>query len=220
MTNVVIFGINKFAELMAYYVKKTPNLNLICFTVDSEYINNNKLLGLPVFDFSLLNSSIKDNFQILVAIGYRDMNSTREKIFKRIMDSGLSLISYIHPTSTIADNVDIDDGTIILEQTVLQPFVKIGKGNIIWSNVNISHHSELGDFNYLSPGTSLSGNTVIKNNCFLGNNCTSKNNITIQSFTLIGASTYVSEDTHEYDVIVPSRSQKLSNKKSIDLYIE
>lgn len=218
---LIIFGINKFAELIKYYIEESSNIKVAAFTVDREYITKKNLCGLNVIPFEDLDKIYsRETTLILPAIGYRNMNNIRKKVFSAIKEKGYKMTSYIHPTANIANNSVIGIGNIILENSLVQPFVNIGDGNIIWSNVNISHHSSVGNFNYFAPGVSLSGEIKIGDNCFLGNGCIAKNGIQISDYTLIGAAAYVSQDTLEYSVIVPYKSKVLSNKRSIDIRIE
>lgn len=218
---LLIFGINKFAELMKYYIENTTDYVVSAYTVNREYVEKKSIEGTDVIPFEEIDK-IYGNKQvkILVAVGYNNMNNVRKKVFDNIIKKGYIIISYIHPSSNIAENIEMSTGNIILEDVLIQPYVKIGQGNIIWSNVNISHHAVIGDYNYFSPMVSLSGNTVIKNNCFFGNNCVIKNGISISDFTLVGASAYINEDTIEYSVVVPFRSKVLSGKRSIEINIE
>lgn len=219
--NIIIFGINKFAQLLRYYVESTTEIKISAFTVNKKYLNKNYKDGLKVIPFEEIEDIFsKERTLILPAIGYKEMNEIRKKVFSMILNNGFGIASYIHPTVHIAKNSYIGYGNIILENTIIQPFVKIGNGNVIWSNVNISHHSTIGNFNYLAPSVSLSGEITIKNNCFLGNNCIMKNGIELSDYSLIGAAAYASENQNKYSVLVPNKSKVLTNKRSLDMNIE
>jgi UDP-3-O-[3-hydroxymyristoyl] glucosamine N-acyltransferase len=84
--------------------------------------------------------------------------------------------------------------------------------------VNIAHHDQVGNFNFIALSSSIAGNVIIGNNCFIGNNATIKNGVSISNATLIGAGTYMNKDTEEEEVYVPSRSVRLHKSSSeIDL---
>ena len=94
---------------------------------------------------------------------------------------------------------------------------KIGNSNIIWNGSQISHESQVGDYNFFSVDSVIAGKTVVKNNCFLGINSTVLGNRTLEYATLVGAGAFVKENTEPYSVYVPARSICLENKKSTEM---
>lgn len=217
---IIIFGNTKFAEMIAYYITTETCRKVVGFTVDKSYISEPAIMDIEVIPFEDIDSLIsKDEVEILPVIGYNKMNQIRRDIHQRIKDMGFQIGSFIHPSARIADNSTLGEGNIILENTLIQPFVTIGNGNVFWSNVNISHHTVIGDFNFFAPSSSLSGNVKVMDYCFFGNNSTVKNEARIGSYSLIGAGAYVSADTKEYSVLVPTRSKILEHKSSLDIHI-
>ncbi len=217
---LVIFGNTKFAAMIGYYIKTETEDEVLCHTVDRKYMGSSAVMPEELLPFEELASLYTpEEVRILPVIGYNRMNDIRKEVFGRIRSMGYELASFIHPTAHVASNSRLGEGNIILEGTLIQPFVTVGSGNVFWSNVNISHHTRIGDFNYFAPSASLSGNVLVDSNCFFGNNCTVKNDAVIAGYTLVGAGAYVAKDTKEYSVIVPVRSQLLENKTSRDMYL-
>ena len=60
---------------------------------------------------------------------------------------------------------------------------------------------------------------TIHNNCFIGANSTIRNGVTVADKTLVGASSYISKNTVENGVYVPSRSACLSDLSSLDIHL-
>jgi len=216
---LLIFGINSLAELLKYYIEKYTNGIISGFILDKEYLDNypNKIDNIPIICFDNIEKifPVKE-YSILLALGYSNMNELRMEKYDIIKQKGYNIASFVHPTASVQQEF-IEEGTIVLENTVIQPFVKMGVCNIFWSNVNISHHTVIGDFNYFAPMCSCCGNVTIGSQCFIGSNCTVKNGVKLADKTLAGAGVYISHDTFEADVIVPQRSITLTNKKSYDM---
>lgn len=219
MKKIIIFGISKFSRLMKWYIENDTNRTVAGFTIDKKYLDKELFEGVKVIPFENIHDEYdKDDYEILNSIGYKNMNSIREKIYYKIKEKGYDVASYYHSSSIIQTD-KIGEGNIILERNIVQPFVEIGDCNLIWYNTSIVHDTKVGNFNTFAGGASLSGNIQIGNNCFIGNNSTIRDGIIINDYTLIGAGAYVSKNTNSYDIIVPTRSLTLSNKSSIEVLI-
>lgn len=216
MKKVIIFGNGDFARLMKYYIDNDTNWVVECFTVEKEYIKEDNFMNLPLISFEDIEKKYSpDEFEIILGIGYSHMNKIREKIFFKCKNKGYNISKFIHSTAFVQTD-SIGEGTIILERTLIQPFVTIGLANLIWYNVSVAHDDIIGNFNTLAGSTSLCGFVKIKNNCYLGNRCMVFDNVSLDDYTLVGAGADVKRSTQKYDVIVPARSIVLENKKSID----
>lgn len=219
MKKIIIYGNNEFAKLLKYYIETDSDKNVEGFVVDEKYITEQYIQGIQVVPFEKCEIYYpQDKYEILIGVGYSKMNTIREEIFKKCKNKGYNISSYVHSTAKISDNVKLGEGNIILEDTLIQPFTKIGNGNLIWYKVAIGHDSLIGDFNTFTGMSSISGIVNVGNNCFIGNNATVKDKIKIANYTLIGAGTYINKDTDEYGVYIPQRNIKL-DKKSLDIII-
>ena len=217
MRNVIIFGVNQFAELLNYFLLESNEYNICAFTIDEKYYKESSFCDKPVIPFEkLVDYYNPTDYSMFICLGYSQMNQLRELKFKEVKAKGYRILSYIHPTAIVSTQV-LGEGNIIMEGVVIGAFCKVGSGNIFWARSHIAHHTEIGDFNFFTISVAIAGNIKINNNCFFGNNCTVKNDIEIKDYTLIGAGAYISNDTEEGAVYVPSKSVKLLNKNSLDL---
>lgn len=217
MKDIVIFGNTQFSELLSYYIEKDKRYCLKGYTVHEKYINKKQFSG-KVIPFEKLGQYYpKEEIQILVSIGYTNMNETRKKVCKMLKSVGYQLAEYRSPAAMI-ETEEIGEGNIILEGTIIQPFVKIGDYNIIWTGCNISHHSVMESYCFLAPSVSIAGNVIIKENSFLGNNAIIKNRVIIGHHALIGAGSYVSQSVEDYVVVVPEKS-KILEKNSFEVQV-
>lgn len=219
MKNIIIAGASDFAKLMLYYITDCAHRHVCGFAAEEKYIgpDNYEIEGLPVVPLeSLTDYYPTDDNEILMGVGHSQMGNVRKKIFEKCKAMGYQYTTFIHPTAVIASNAEIGEGTIILEKTLIQPFCKIGRANLLWDNVCIAHNGILGDFNTLSGTAGISGNVTIGNNCYIGKHGMVFDKIQIADYTLVGAGAYAKYNTKPYDVIVPARSVTLENKKSTD----
>lgn len=160
MQKVVIIGKGSLPKLLYYYLRADREREVIAFSVDRAYMQaeQEEFCGCPVFPLETLTCRFPpETCSVMLGIGYTDMNRTRQHLFERCKKMGYTIESYIHPTAIVAENVQMGEGNIILENTVVQPFVTIGKGNLFWYSVSVAHDDIIGDFNTLAGGTTLSG---------------------------------------------------------------
>ena len=216
---LLIVGNGDFAELWEYYVRNYfSQFNVAAFTVDAAYIQKPFLTGIPVVPFESLQKQYPPaEYEILIAIGYKQMNIVRAKKVQECGAMGYNMPNFVHPSAYSDKDVVLGKANLILERTVLAHGVKIGDGNILWNSVNLSHEAQIGDFNYLSPGTILAGKANVGSYCFFGIGSSVRGNRMIKDYTLVGAEAYINEETISYGVYVPARTVVLPNKKSTDL---
>ena len=213
-----IFGTSQFAEVLSSYIW-TDSETTGKYIVDEKYLNSSSnLCNLISWEDFIKTVIPNDEIEIYIAIGYNNMNSIRESIYHRIKKYGYKIGTYIHPSDIVSSTSVIGEGCILLENVIIQPYVKCGVCNIFWSNVNLCHHTSIGNFNFFAASSAVLGRIEVGSNCFIGCNSTIKNEVKIADKTLIGAGAYCSQNTKEFEVVVPVRSVSL-NKKSNDMKI-
>ncbi len=192
---ILLFGINELSERINYYLSinntDTPKI-VQGFVVDDEYCKTGEFVEKPVYPYSVAKSLFMHKIPILVCIGYKNMNANRQSVFNRLLDDGWEIGQYISSNAVI-NTENIGKGNIIIGQSVLEMGSKIGDGNIFdWGHV--SHHSTIGNFNYLVSNV-MGGSIIIEDNCFIGMKSCLRDGIYIKNNTLIGANCYMSHST-------------------------
>lgn len=216
---IIIIGNTNNAKLARYYFDHDSPYEVVGFSVDKAYINEPEYCGLKVYPFEeLLQSHPPDQYDAFVGIGYSKMNTIREAKYHALKGMGYHLPNYISSHCTYLSHEGIGDNNLILEDNTIQPFVKIGSNNVLWSGNHIGHDVTIGDHNFITSHVVISGFTKIGNNCFLGVNSTFRDDIVIANSTLVAAGAIIMKDTQEGDVHLPARST-LFGKKSHEIEI-
>ena len=57
MKKIIIFGSSEIAELAKFYFEEENKAEVVAFTVDDEYLEEDSFLGCPVVPFSELSKS-------------------------------------------------------------------------------------------------------------------------------------------------------------------
>ena len=134
------------------------------------------------------------------------MNKIRQKLYEDVKALDYQLPNYISSRCSFLTQETIGDNNLILEDNTIQPFVKLGSNNVLWSGNHIGHDSVITDHCFITSHVVISGFTVIGQNSFLGVNCTLRDGIKIGAESLIAAGAVVMKDTLPKQVIIPPRS--------------
>jgi len=181
---LLIIGASGHGKVVADIAMKS-GYEEIAFLDDDKYVKF--CMGFPVVGTT---DSIdnKEESDVVVAIG----NSIiREKLQQKLCDKGLNVVTLIHPSAVIGQEVSIGIGTVIMAGTVVNPGTKLGKGCIINTGATVDHDNEIGDFAHISVGSHLAGTVKVGKRSWIGAGAIVSNNITICADCLIGAGAVV-----------------------------
>ena len=207
MQKLIIFGTGKIAQIIYHYVKEA--YDVCAFTVDSEFVENDDLVGVPVVPFEqICKSHPPADYRMLIAVGYHGMNKLRAQKYHEAKDRGYRFISYVDDRVKRFDEVVIGENSVVLDNTTIQPFVEIGNNTIVWSNVTVAHGSTVGDHCWIASGAVLAGDAVVQANSFVGINASIGHSVNIGSSNYIGANAQVSKNTSPDSVYIAEQAVK------------
>lgn len=215
MANVVIFGVQDFAQLAHFYISRDGRDKVVAFTVNQQYITEPSFMGLPVVPFETLQTSHPpEQFQIFAPMSSAKMNTIRQGVYEQVKTKGYSCISYISPKATYYDT-PVGENCFIFENNVIQPFTTIGNNVIMWSGNHFGHHSSIADHCFIASHAVISGHVTIEENCFVGVNATLNNGITVAKNTFIGSGALITANTQESGVYpgVPAEVSRVPSHK-------
>jgi UDP-3-O-[3-hydroxymyristoyl] glucosamine N-acyltransferase len=85
-------------------------------------------MGLPVVAFDeVVRLFPPDRFDMFVAASFRNVNTVRQKKVAEAEAIGYDLISHVSPRAVTWSGFVVHPNTFIMENNVIQPYVKIGK---------------------------------------------------------------------------------------------
>lgn len=210
MERIIIFGVGDLANQLYRYLSFDDRYSVAAFTVENNYLKEKEYLGLPVVAFESLETLYsKEDYKMIVCIGYNKMNRVRARVFESVLKKGYEIINYIHPLATVLTK-DIGYGNIILENANISIGVKIGNGNLIYNNVVLCHDVQIGNFNSVSASANFLGHSSMGDLCFIGANSTIKDSVFINDLTLVGANAFINKNTKVGSVFVSQKAQKLT----------
>ena len=201
MADIVLFGAGQIAEVAKVYIERHSRDRIVGFTVDREYLGSTGLDGLPVVAWEDLQTAFPPGaVKLLGPLSFRRMNEFRRDRYLEGLRRGYSFTSFIHPASHIYTE-DIGENCFILENNVIQPFVKIGNAVMIWSNNHIGHHCIIEDYCFLASHVGIAGASVIGERCYLAGKCGIEMGITIGPGSYLGSATLIRKDLPESSVV-------------------
>jgi acetyltransferase-like isoleucine patch superfamily enzyme len=231
MKPLVIFGNSQMAQIAHFYLTHDSDYTVEAFTVDRDYISNSTFCNLPVVAFEEVeNFYPPESFSMFIAVGYTRLNQLRTEKYELAKAKGYDLISYISSRATTWSDLSIGENCFILEDSTIQPFVKIGNNVTLWSGTvylsikgykkppsfsrlriidsrqvgfncnHIGHHTIIGDNCFIAPHVVVAGGVEIGKNCFIGVNATIRDHVKIGENCIIGAGAVILKDTQPNEV--------------------
>ena len=216
MKDIIIFGVGKISDVIQHYMREESNLPVKAFTVDEKFITDASFNGLPVARFEDIETKYPPaQYSMFVALGYHDLNALRAQKIKEAEAKGYEIISYVHPDSSVPNDLKYGKNCFIMNNVCIHPRVKLGDDVFVWSGTVIGHHSVVGDHNWLTSGVNISGNVTIGNNCFLAINSTLGHSITIGNEVFLGANALITKSVADGAVIIKESDKpiKLNSKQ-------
>lgn len=209
MTQIVVFGTGTLAQLVDFYFDVDSNYEVVAFTADEEHVDSDAAYGRPLVPFETVTDEYPpDDYDMFVAVGYRDLNELREQKFKEAKAKGYDLVSYVNSEITHWGETTIGENCFIFEDQTIQPFVDIGDNVILWSGNHVGHHSTIGDHCFVTSHAVISGYVDIGANSFLGVNSTIVDEATLAPKTVVGAGATIVGDTESGVYIGPAAERR------------
>lgn len=176
-----VFGVGGHSKVVIDTAKKAGFIIELLFD-DNPIVANIFLYGTKVL--YPIDNSVRGNG--IIAIGD---NTIRKKISLKL--DNIYWEKIIHPSTVIADDVEIGEGTVIMAGCVIQPGSRIGKHCIINTGSCIDHDCVIGNFSHIAPNCSIAGGVFIDEGTFIGIGSSIIQNIKIGAWCKVGAGSVV-----------------------------
>lgn len=189
MRKLIIIGASGHGKVVAEIAKKN-GYEKIVFLDDNEALT--ECGGYAVVGQS--SRYVDFDCDVFVAIGN---SKVREKIQTQVELAGKHIPVLIHPHASIAENVSIGSGTVIVAGAVINPGATIGEGCIINTGASVDHDCVIENFAHISVGSHVAGTVNIGKRTWIGAGATVINNVTICGNCMIGAGAVVIKNIEE-----------------------
>lgn len=196
MKEILLAGNAITAHILNCYLVRDDRYRVVGLTVDDDFIQREGIHGLNSIALSHLKESHDPkDYAVIMAMGYNDINRSREFMFHRLKEMGYRIESYIHPDAKVYTEHPLGEGCVILPSAVIEPHVRLGANSMVWANVTLAHHSSVAENCWVASGAVISGQAHVGRNSFIGVNATIVNKVVVGEYCIIGAGALVTKNT-------------------------
>jgi sugar O-acyltransferase (sialic acid O-acetyltransferase NeuD family) len=217
MEKIIIFGVSQLASLAHFYFEYDSLHEVVAFTVDKDYMEENEFRGLPVVAFDDIEKNYPPSeYKMFLPISFKQMSFLRKAKYEEAKDKGYQCVSYVSSKATTWPDLNVGENCFIFEDNTIQPFVEIGNNCVLWSGNHIGHHTTIKDHVFITSHVVISGCCEIGENSFFGVNSTVRDETIIARGSLIGMGAIITKDTPEFSIWLGAKST-MREGKSIDI---
>ena len=208
--SVIIIGASGHGKVVADIVQKSGDRVV-------GFLDDNLNIGFSFINFPVLGTVDnyvkykKNDIEYVIAIGNAEI---RERIAQKLF--GVHWYTAIHPTAVISDiDTEVDDGTVVMANAVINTGSRIGKHCIINSGAVVEHDNHIADFVHISVGAKLAGTVNIGKRSWIGIGATISNNVNICADCIIGAGAVVIKNIEEVGTYVGVPAKRIDKSRAV-----
>jgi sugar O-acyltransferase (sialic acid O-acetyltransferase NeuD family) len=220
MDNIVIIGSSGHAKVIIDIVEKEGKYR-IGGLLDRYRKVGEQTLGYPILGQEedlprLVNTHALGG--VLIAVGD---NFIRSKLAVRVKEicPELYFASAVHPRASIAKELVIGEGTVIMAGVAINPCCSIGRFCILNTNSSLDHDSIMEDFSSLAPRVTTGGNCRIGGYAAVGIGAVLIQGVHIGEHAVIGAGSTVMKHVESYTVAYGSPAKAICKRNPGDKYL-
>lgn len=220
MENIVIIGSSGHAKVIIDIVQQGYKYH-VAGLLDRFRNKGDQTLGYPILGGEEDLPELMKVHALKGAIVAIGDNFVRSKVAARIKEicPDLPFISAIHPKASIATEVSIGEGTVVMAGVSVNPCSSIGRCCILNTKSSLDHDSILEDFASLAPGATTGGYCRIGQYSAICIGAVLSDGIHIGEQSVIGAGSLVMKSIESFVVAYGTPAKVIRNRKPGDEYL-
>jgi len=128
-----------------------------------------------------------------VALGIGD-NAARKKVYKKCCEANIEVVSLVHSSAVIADDVHLGEGTVVMPRVTVNTGTSVGEGCILNTGCIVEHDNRIGSFVHIAPGAVCAGNVRLEEGVHFGLSSCAVQQTTVGAYAFVGAGSVVVND--------------------------
>jgi sugar O-acyltransferase (sialic acid O-acetyltransferase NeuD family) len=157
---------------------------------DDETLWGNVLWTVPVIG-SFEERHRFDHDAVIVGVGD---NSSRRRLFERLLQSRERFVTARHPSAILSANSVIRHGTVVSAGAIVNVGACVGCNVILNTGCSIDHHCVIGDHAHIAPGARLGGQVTIGQGALVGIGAIVLPGRHVGAWSVVGAGAVVTKD--------------------------
>jgi len=201
LADIVVFGAGQIADVAKVYIDAHSSDRIVGFTVDGAFRKSETFRGLPLVSWERLEDIFPPgSVKLLGPLSYRRLNDFRRERHLEGKARGYEFATFIHPQSHVYTR-DIGENCFILEANVIQPFVRIGVGVMLWSGNHIGHHAQIGDYCFLASHVAVGSGVTLGERCFIAGSVGIETSLALGDACFVGSGALVKRNLPAQSVV-------------------
>jgi len=188
---VFVFGASGHAKVVIDAIERAGVNKVVFVCDDAREKHGTRLMGYPVGSRDELLARRAETRTGVVGIGN---NAARTAVADWLKEQGCALASVVHPAASIAREVEIEEGTVVMAGCVVNSGSRLGRNVIVNTGATVDHDCSIGEGAHIAPGSHLCGGVTIGAGTLIGAGTTIIPGVRVGSRALIGAGSTVLED--------------------------
>ena len=204
---MIVYGASGHAKVIIDIIRSQGDISIDYVLDDNRSIDR-------ILDFEVKHD-LNDEMEALNAVIAIGNNSIRKKVAGRLPNRFIKAL--IHKSAILAENSNIEEGTVVMANAVINSSTRMGKHCIINTGSVIEHDVRISDFVHISPSATITGNVEIGEGSHIGAGAVVIPGIKIGEWVTVGAGAVIINDIPDYAVVVGNpgkiiKYNKISNE--------
>jgi len=205
-SSILIVGAGGHGRVVADAARLSGQWGKIAF-IDDRYPELVSAGSWPVIGtVAELDRLASDWGEVVIAVGD---NTTRIELLERAKTYNLDIVSVIHPSAQIAEDVTIGEGTVVFANAVVNVGSILGNACIVNTAVTVDHDNHIGAGVHLSPGVHLAGDVGIGDCSWIGIGAVVIQGCSVGHDVMVGAGAVVTKNINSGLTVVGVPAREL-----------
>ncbi len=154
-------------------------------------------------DDDILNFE-SESIMLVNGIGSLPKSNLRSKIYDKFVALGFKFSQVVASDAKISDFAELSDGVQVMQGVIIQAGTIVGANTIVNTGAIIDHDCNIGMFNHIAPGVTLSGQVQTEKGVHIGTGASVIQSVSIGKNSVIGAGSTIAKDVAENVVCFPA----------------